>query len=255
MSFVAELLFAACVLATVAEAGYAHVRRLALYGRGELVADLGCAAAGFGVLALHRASYFALYSWVYTQFGARWAIWSSPFGWLIAFLAYDVIYYVDHRSTHTFDLLWTSHRVHHQTRAFNLLTGLRMSVVGPLLGYPFRLPLSLLGVSPELYLSVDLIHALLTYFSHARYVGKLGPLEWFLNTPAHHRVHHSVAPAHFGKNYGGVFLFWDRLLGTYHPPVDVSEFGDGRSEEPLGPWRAHYTALRDYLHQDPNARR
>jgi hypothetical protein len=48
-------------------------------------------------------------------------------------------------------------------------------IVGPLLGYPFRLPLALLGVPPVLYASVDLTHALCTYFLHARFVPPLGP--------------------------------------------------------------------------------
>ena len=46
-------------------------------------------------------------------------------------------------------------------------------------------------------------------------VGKLGPLEWFLSTPSHHRVHHGRNPYCIDKNYGGVFIIWDRLFGIY----------------------------------------
>jgi sterol desaturase/sphingolipid hydroxylase (fatty acid hydroxylase superfamily) len=64
------------------------------------------------------------------------------------------------------------------------------------------------------------------------------------NTPAHHRVHHSAAERHFGRNFGGVLIVWDRLFGTYAAPEPVHEFGDGETKEPLGPWRAHLMALR-----------
>jgi alkylglycerol monooxygenase len=163
---------------------------------------------------------------------------------LLAFVLYDFVYYVDHRSTHTFRLLWASHRVHHQTRDFHLLTGLRMSVVGPLLAFPFRLPLAVLGVPPALFASIDALHALSTFFLHARLVRELGPVGWVFNTPAHHRVHHSAAERHFGRNFGGVLIVWDRLFGTYAAPEAVHEFGDGEAREPLGPWRAHLEALK-----------
>lgn len=122
-----------------------------------------------------------------------------------------------------------------------------MSAVGPLLGYPFRLPLAVLGVHPLLYVSVDVVHALCTYFLHARFVPDLGRVDWVFNTPAHHRLHHSTREAHFGKNYGGVLLVWDRLFGSYAPPAPVQTFGESEDTEPLGPVRAHVEPIRELL--------
>jgi sterol desaturase/sphingolipid hydroxylase (fatty acid hydroxylase superfamily) len=238
------VLFGACVAATAAEALVAFRDRQAIYRADELKADLSVALLGFGVLALHRGAFLALYTLVHRHL-AFWKPEALP--WLVVFVGYDLLYYVDHRSTHSAPLLWISHRVHHQTRAYHLLTGLRMSAVGPLLGYPFRLPLALLGVPPALYVSVDIVHALWTYFLHARFVPRLGPVDWIFNTPAHHRLHHSAEPAHFGKNYGGALLVWDRLFGTYAPPEDVQAFGDGDGAAPLGPVRAHVDTVHRYL--------
>lgn len=53
----------------------------------------------------------------------------------------------------------------------------------------------------------------------------MGPLEYILNTPSHHRVHHSRNPEYIDKNYGGMLIIWDRLFGTFkaedksNPPV------------------------------------
>ena len=60
-------------------------------------------------------------------------------------------------------------------------------------------------------------------------VSTLGPLEWILNTPSHHRVHHGRNPYCIDKNYGivlygdvvvsllfnlaGMLIIWDRIFG------------------------------------------
>ena len=41
------------------------------------------------------------------------------------------------------------------------------------------------------------------FWIHTELVGRLGPLEWVLNTPSHHRVHHARNPAYIDRNYGG----------------------------------------------------
>lgn len=60
---------------------------------------------------------------------------------------------------------------------------------------------------------------------HTEIVDSVGPLEYILNTPSHHRVHHSRNPEYIDKNYGGMLIIWDRLFGTFkeedksNPPV------------------------------------
>jgi sterol desaturase/sphingolipid hydroxylase (fatty acid hydroxylase superfamily) len=245
MDAVLAVLFGLAVFATLAENLSAFSRGARLFSAGELWADLRCAAAGFAVVALHRGSFFCLYSAVHARAGG-FSVALGAASLALVFVVYDLVYYVDHRACHRASFLWASHRIHHETRSFHLLTGLRMSMVGPLLAYGFRLPLAVLGVPPAIYFAVDAVHALLTYFTHARFFPDLR-LGWLVNTPAHHRLHHSVEPRHFGKNYGGVFLIWDRLLGTYAPPEPVFEFGDGETREPLGPLRAHRRMLRSWF--------
>lgn len=50
---------------------------------------------------------------------------------------------------------------------------------------------------------------------HTEIVSTLGPLEYILNTPSHHRVHHGRNPKYIDKNFGGVLIIWDRLFGTF----------------------------------------
>jgi hypothetical protein len=65
-------------------------------------------------------------------------------------------------------------------------------------------------------------------------------LEWILNTPSHHRVHHAVDPQYLDKNYAGVFILWDRLLGTFEPETESPTYG---TIEPLASWNPSWAHL------------
>lgn len=48
----------------------------------------------------------------------------------------------------------------------------------------------------------------------------MGWLEYVIVTPAHHRVHHAINPEYLDKNYGQIFIFWDRMFGTFQEERD-----------------------------------
>jgi len=51
---------------------------------------------------------------------------------------------------------------------------------------------------------------------HTEAIKKLPkPVEAVMNTPSHHRVHHGSNKAYLDKNYGGIFIIWDRLFGSF----------------------------------------
>jgi sterol desaturase/sphingolipid hydroxylase (fatty acid hydroxylase superfamily) len=65
-------------------------------------------------------------------------------------------------------------------------------------------------------------------------------LDAFLNTPANHRMHHDIAMPSGGVNFGGIFVIWDRLFGTYAAPRAVRGFGIPGRPAPDN-WREIYT--------------
>ena len=69
------------------------------------------------------------------------------------------------------------------------------------------------------------IDTLYQFWIHTRVVGKLGPLEWILNTPSHHRVHHAINPKYIDKNYAGTFIVWDRMFGTFVEEDEEPTYG------------------------------
>src|SRR5262245_14501746 len=134
----------------------------------------------------------------------------------ILFVLVDFAEYWFHRAAHRVRFMWASHSVHHSTTRFNLTAAVRLPWTGASSGAGvFFPPMSLFGLHP-LALTVILFLNLLYQFSlHTEHAPRLGPLEWVLNTPAHHRVHHAANASCLDKNFGGVFIIWDRLFGTF----------------------------------------
>jgi sterol desaturase/sphingolipid hydroxylase (fatty acid hydroxylase superfamily) len=132
------------------------------------------------------------------------------------FLGQEFCYYWFHRCSHELRLLWASHAVHHSPNELNLSAAVRTGWTGRFIGTSmFFLPMIWLGFAPgPVFITLNL--ALLYQFViHATWIPKLGPLEWVLNTPSHHRVHHAANPEYRDKNFGGALIIFDRLFGTF----------------------------------------
>ncbi|MFI4981858.1 MAG: sterol desaturase family protein, partial [Nevskiales bacterium] len=73
------------------------------------------------------------------------------------------------------------------------------------------------------------------FFVHTEAVRSLGPLEWLLNTPSHHRVHHGSNPRYLDRNYGGIFIVWDRLFGSFEREDEPVRYGLTRNIDSFNP--------------------
>ena len=145
--------------------------------------------------------------------------------WVGALIAYDFFYYWNHRIDHEVGIFWAAHVVHHQSEAFNLSTALRQPSSGVLLGWIFYLPMAIAGVPPVVFVTVGLIDLLYQFWIHTELIGKLGWFDRVFASPSNHRVHHGVNDQYLDKNYGGIFILWDRLFGTYEDEVEQPVFG------------------------------
>jgi sterol desaturase/sphingolipid hydroxylase (fatty acid hydroxylase superfamily) len=174
--------------------------------------------------------------------------------WLTLVVLVDFLYYWFHRASHTVAVFWASHSVHHSSTRFNLSAAYRLGWTNILsAGWLVAVLPILIGFPP---LAVMLVFGLnLTYqlFLHTTLVGSLGPLEWVLNTPGHHRVHHATNPACIDRNFGGMLIIFDRLFGTFAtaPRDEALRYGtQGRplSYNPLriafGGWLQLLAAMR-----------
>ncbi|MGQ7960456.1 sterol desaturase family protein [Pseudomonas sp. SP16.1] len=165
--------------------------------------------------------------------------------WLLAFVFYDLCYYWNHRLGHERNVLWAAHAVHHQSEDYNLSTALRQTSTGFLFGWIFYLPMAVAGVPPLVFLTVAALNLLYQFWVHTRHIPKLGWLEWLLITPSNHRVHHAQNPVYMDRNYGGVFILWDRLFGTFQEELDDEPVIFGVTV-PLASWNPLWANLQVY---------
>jgi sterol desaturase/sphingolipid hydroxylase (fatty acid hydroxylase superfamily) len=134
----------------------------------------------------------------------------------ILFIGQEFFYYGYHRAAHRVRWFWATHAVHHSSNELNLMAAVRLGWTGRLTGAGlFFVPLVWLGFPPAAVLATVALNLLYQFWLHATWIPKLGPLEWVLNTPSHHRVHHGANPEYLDCNYGGVLIVFDRLFGTF----------------------------------------
>jgi len=161
---------------------------------------------------------FTVYIAIY-QYFAIFDLGESALIWVVAFIAYDFCYYWNHRFGHEMNVLWAAHVIHHSSEEYNLTTALRQTG-SSFLSFVFYLPLALLGFDPLMMITVGALNLIYQFWVHTRHIGKLGWFEWFFVTPSNHRGHHAQNTVYIDRNYGGVFIIWDRLFGSYQEELD-----------------------------------
>lgn len=149
--------------------------------------------------------------------------------WVACLVVTDFCYYWAHRGDHRIRLLWAAHSVHHSSTYFNMSTNLRLPWFHPI-SYLVRslawLPAALLGFPAWMILLLNTAGLLFQIPCHTERIGKLWrPYEFLFNTPSHHRVHHGSNQAYIDKNYGGVFIIWDRMFGSYAEEIESVRYG------------------------------
>ncbi len=155
------------------------------------------------------------YSWLVEHLTV-YQVQSSWMLYIIAFLALDFAGYWVHRLAHTVNFFWNNHIVHHSSEEFNLACALRQSISVYFRIYAFLLiPAAIFGVPQQVIAVVAPLHLFAQFWYHTRHINKMGWLEYVIVTPAHHRVHHAINPEYLDKNYGQIFIFWDRMFGTF----------------------------------------
>jgi len=176
---------------------------------------------------------------------------ASPRGlllWVTAAVAWDFCYYWFHRMSHEVSVLWAAHAVHHQSEDYNLSTALRQTSTGFVFGWVFYLPLFVIGFPLEVLLTVNAVNLIYQFWVHTQVVRRMGVLDRWLVTPSNHRVHHAQNAQYIDRNYGGMFIVWDRLFGTYADEQDAHPVVFG-VRKPLASWNPFWAnwQVYDYL--------
>ncbi|WP_028471394.1 sterol desaturase family protein [Neptunomonas japonica] len=162
--------------------------------------------------------YFTIYEFI------PWKIPVNGYSALLVLLLADLTYYIEHYAIHRIRLFWLAHSVHHSSGVYNTATAFRFSLFDPVVSVIFHLPLLLMGFNPILIFAAEVLVQTYQFWIHNEMIGKLGPLEWFLNTPSHHRVHHGSDSKYIDKNFAGILIIWDRLFGTFQKEEELPTY-------------------------------
>jgi sterol desaturase/sphingolipid hydroxylase (fatty acid hydroxylase superfamily) len=167
--------------------------------------------------------------------------WSLP----AAMVAWDFLYYWNHRWMHEVRLFWANHVTHHSSERYNLSTALRQPWSGYLMSWVF-LPMPFVGLPARHIAKAGQLNLLYQYWIHTEAIDKLpAPFEAVLNTASHHRVHHGSNPQYLDKNYGGILIVWDKLFGTFEPEVRRVKYGLTKNVKTFNPVRIGYHEFVD----------
>ena len=212
-------------------------KKLGYYKRGDSMGTIGLIIGNVIVNLLTKTSIlgFYLFLYQYKLFDiSSLSLWTQVISTLMVI---DFIYYWFHRTSHRVRFFWGIHMNHHSSEEMNFLVSLRQAWFNPLFRVPFFFILPLIGFNPFLTFIVGAASTLWAVIQHTQTIGKLGPLEWVMVTPSAHRVHHGVNEEYLNKNFGNLFIIWDRIFGTYAEEKEAVIFGLTNNVKTFNPLR------------------
>lgn len=190
----------------------------------SLVMGLGNTVSGLLLGGIALAWLLFVEQFAFFDIGWAW------YWFVLAFVLDDFVYYWSHRWAHTVRWWWADHVVHHSSQHYNLSTALRQPWLSPLTLKFIVLGswLVLIGFPPAMIAFVGALNLIYQFWIHTEAIKRLpAPVEWLMNTPSHHRVHHATNPRYLDRNYAGVFIIWDKMFGTFEPETDDEEIRYG----------------------------
>lgn len=239
------------VFLTVILAEYLYIRHKGIQGvyhLKETIANLATGASYKIVDGIAIALFIqAFYEWVY-GFGLQWNPGLSVWSVLLLIVFIDLCFFAAHVTMHKTRWFWNVHVTHHSSEHMNFSTALRQNFTFALSGawLFWWIPAAIVGFDKNWVLLAIEGNLVYQFFLHTEQVGKLGWLEKIFNTPSHHRVHHGSNPAQIDTNFGGIFILWDKLFGTFRDEADAGEIRYGVTRMPAKPYNPWFLQVHDW---------
>jgi len=181
----------------------------------DMISSINSGLTGVVKNALGLAFVIFSYGW-YVKHFAVVHIQSHFWVYVIAVLSLDFSAYWSHRCAHKLNFFWIDHTTHHSSEEYNLASGVRQGISSYIHISTFLLlPAALLGIDEKVIVVVTPFFLFAGFWYHTQHINKMGFLEKIIITPSHHRIHHAINPEYIDKNYGQVFIFWDKLFKTF----------------------------------------
>ncbi len=229
---------------TLLEAWYSWKIQKNQYNTKEAFGSLFVGLGNLGINLLFKVS--LIYGTVFIYNMVPWRMELNWWTIIPCLLLYDICSYWAHRVAHFNRFFWATHVVHHTAETYNLTVSFRLSWMQHF-KLVFFLPLAFAGFHPVIFFIVHQIGVLFQFWQHTEYIKKLHPLiEWLIVTPSNHRVHHGSDEKYLDKNFGIIFIFWDRLFNSYQPEEERPTYGiTTKIENKLNPLYLNFHEYKD----------
>jgi len=211
--------------AIVIEFIYCIVKKNGYYSFQDSIVGLGTMIFSQCINLAIASVILTTYGWIYH----RYALFHFELTWFHLVAGYvlsDFLFYWFHRAGHRINFFWGAHAGHHSAEELNYAVALRTTIFQRAASFLFYWPMAVFGFSPELILTIVAINLVFQFLPHTRVIPKLPSwIDYWLNTPYHHQVHHAANPIYWDKNYGGTLIIWDRMFGTYTDQTEEPYYG------------------------------
>lgn len=150
---------------------------------------------------------------------------------ILGILTLDLATYWFHRLSHRMPVLWRFHRVHHSDTTLDSSSYFRSHPIEVLFWFGST-PILVAGIFGLDSIVIGFYYLVLTPFlvlehSNLRFPAWMEKTFGLIfTTPNLHKIHHDQDQHFTDSNYADIFIFWDRLFGTYrYKPVDQVRLG------------------------------
>jgi len=217
------------------EALYSFYTNKKLYNFKDSLVNVFFGVSGILTRLITKGLWLSLWIFLYqfSPFKIPESIWS----WILLFFCNEFVYYWFHRFSHENQFLWAVHVNHHSSELLNFTTAARVPFFNLILHNLFWIPLLFAGFNPVMIFAVENIGFLFAFIQHTQVIKTIPYLDFVLNTPSHHRVHHSSNKEYVNKNYGNILIIFDRIFGTFKEEQDeiVIKYGISRNINTYNP--------------------
>lgn len=189
-----------------------------------------------------------IYVFIYQHF----KVMDIPTTWpfiILMWIVVDFLYYWAHRWSHTINLFWLGHVVHHQSEDYNFSVALRQGALQKVFTFWVYLPMAFLGFDPVWFVLVNAFNTVYQFWIHTEQINRMGWFGLVFNTPSHHRVHHGRNPKYIDKNHAGSLIIWDKMFGTFKEEEEIPVYGITKPNQHWDPVSSHIQPFTD-LYKD-----
>ena len=211
---------------------YDLIRRKGIYRLSDAFGNISCGMFEQITGVFLKVLTIGIYVFIYDNFKITTLPTTWPFIILMR-LVVDFLYYWAHRWSHTINLFWLGHVVHHQSEDYNFSVALRQGALQKVFTFWVYLPMAFLGFDPVWFVIIGALNTVYQFWIHTEQINRMGWFGLVFNTPSHHRVHHGRNPKYIDKNHAGSLIIWDKMFGTFVAEEETPVYG---VTNPNGHW-------------------